>query len=34
MRMLFWNIRGFGRPAGRRQIKEYISEEKLDAVAL
>jgi hypothetical protein len=33
MKVLFWNIRGFGRPA-RRQIKEYIRDEALDGVEL
>jgi exonuclease III len=31
---LFWNIRGFGRLARRRQIKDYIKEEFLDGVDL
>jgi exonuclease III len=34
MRFLFWNIRGFERPAMRRQIKDYIKEEFLDGVGL
>lgn len=34
MKILFWNIRGFGKAAHRRQIKDYISEEKLEIVAL
>jgi exonuclease III len=34
MRFMFWNIRGFGNPARRRQIREYIREEKLDAIGL
>lgn len=34
MKILFWNIRGFGRPARRRQIREYIMEESLDIVGL
>jgi hypothetical protein len=34
VRLLFWNIRGFGRPARRRQIRDYISEENLDGISL
>jgi hypothetical protein len=34
MKFLFWNIRGFGRPDRRRQIREYIKEEWLDGVGL
>jgi hypothetical protein len=30
----FYNIRGFGRPGRRTQIKEFISREKLDFVGL
>jgi hypothetical protein len=34
MRFMFWNIRGFGNAARWRQIREYIREEKLDAIGL
>lgn len=34
MRTLFWNIRAVGRPARKRQIKEYIHGECLDCVGL
>jgi hypothetical protein len=34
MRLMFWNIRGFGKPARRRQIEDFIFEEKLDGVGL
>jgi hypothetical protein len=32
MRLMFWNIRGFGKTARRRQIEDFIFEEKLDGV--
>jgi hypothetical protein len=34
MKLLFWNMRGFERPARRTQVKEYIREEKLDGIGL
>jgi exonuclease III len=34
MKIMFWNIRGFGRLARRRQIREYIREEGVDGVGL
>jgi exonuclease III len=34
MKLMFWNISGFGRPARRRQIKEYMQEENLDGCGL
>jgi exonuclease III len=34
MRFMFWNIRGFGAPARRRQVRELIVEEKLDGIGL
>jgi exonuclease III len=34
MRFMFWNIRGFGKLAKRRQIKQYIKEDRLDGIGL
>lgn len=34
MRALFWNMRGFGRKDRRKQLKDYIIQEKLDIVGL
>jgi hypothetical protein len=34
MRVMFWNIKHFGKPSKRRQIKDFIREEKLDGVGL
>jgi exonuclease III len=34
MKMMFWNIRGFGKAARRRQIRDFIMEESLDGVGL
>jgi hypothetical protein len=34
MKLMFWNMRGFGRLAIRTQVKEYIREEKLDDIGL
>jgi exonuclease III len=34
MKMLFWNIRGFGKAARRRQIRDFILKENLDGVGL
>jgi hypothetical protein len=34
MRAGFYNIRGFGRPGRRTQIKDFISRERLDFVGL
>jgi exonuclease III len=34
MRMLGWNIRGFGRCGCCSQLKDYIRKEKIDVVCL
>jgi hypothetical protein len=34
MKIMFWNIRGFGKAARRRQIRDYIIEEELDGIGL
>jgi hypothetical protein len=34
MRIMFWNARGLGKAARRRQVKEHVIQEKLDIVAL
>jgi exonuclease III len=34
MKMMFWNIRGFGKAVRRRQIRDFIMEESLDGVGL
>ncbi|KAG2605021.1 hypothetical protein PVAP13_4NG076519 [Panicum virgatum] len=34
MRFLVWNVRGLGKPARRRQIREYIWQENIDVVGL
>jgi hypothetical protein len=34
MRMLLWNIRGVGKEARVRQLKELISKEKIDIVGI
>jgi hypothetical protein len=34
MKILFWNIRGFGKPARRRHIRDYIREERVGAMGL
>jgi hypothetical protein len=34
MRFMFSNIRGFGKLAIRRQIREYLSEENMDGMGL
>jgi hypothetical protein len=34
MKLMFWNMRGFGRSARRRQVKNYIMEEKLEGIDL
>jgi hypothetical protein len=34
MRFMFSNIRGFGKLARRRQIREYLSEENMDGMGL
>lgn len=34
IRVLFWNIRGFGAAARRRQLKDHIASEKIDIVGL
>ena len=34
MKFLFWNIRGLGKPARKRQLKELIFKERLDAVGV
>lgn len=34
MRNLFWNVRGIGKSARRRQVNEYIYSEHLDCVRI
>jgi exonuclease III len=34
MRIMFWNVRGLGNPARRRQVREHIAEEGLEGVGL
>jgi hypothetical protein len=34
MRFMFWNIGGFGGPARRNLIRDYISSEGLDGIGL
>jgi hypothetical protein len=34
MKILFWNIRGFGKPSRRKQIKDYIKQEDLMGIGL
>jgi exonuclease III len=34
MKFMFWNIRGFGKLARRKQIREIVLEEKLDGFGL
>lgn len=34
MKIFFWNIRGIGGVARKRQLKEYISQERLDIVGV
>ena len=34
MRVLFWNIRGFGHAGHRTQLKEYIRKEAIDIIGL
>jgi hypothetical protein len=34
MKLMFWNMRGFGRHARRTQVKEYVRVEKLDGIGL
>jgi hypothetical protein len=34
MKFMFWNMRGFGKPARRKQIRDYISNEGLDGIKL
>ena len=34
MRILFWNIRGFGQDGRRRQLIEYMRTERIDIVAI
>lgn len=34
MKFLFWNIRGLGKAARRRQLKELVITEKLDAIGV
>jgi exonuclease III len=34
MRIMMWNVRGLGKPARRRQIREYISQENIDMIGL
>jgi hypothetical protein len=34
MKIMFWNIRGLGKSARRRHIRDYIIEEELDGIGL
>ncbi|XP_073358315.1 uncharacterized protein [Aegilops tauschii subsp. strangulata] len=34
MRVLFWNIRGFGQDGRRRQLIEYVRDEHIDIVVI
>ena len=34
MRYIFWNIRGCGHAGRRTQLREYMSKERIDFVAL
>ena len=34
MRVLFWNIRGFGHDGRRRQLVEYMRDERIDIIAI
>jgi hypothetical protein len=34
MKFMFWNMRGFGRPTRRVQLKEYIREDCLDGAGI
>ena len=34
MRVLFWNIRGFGHDGRRRQLVEYMRDEHIDIIAI
>jgi exonuclease III len=34
MRIVGWNMRGFGKSGRRTQLKEYIQKEKIDAIFL
>ena len=34
MKILMWNVRGLGKPARRRQVREHIFQEKIDVVGL
>jgi len=34
MRLLMWIVRGLGKSARRRQIREYILRERIDIVGL
>jgi exonuclease III len=34
MKILMWNVRGLGKPARRRQVREYILHENIDFIGL
>ena len=34
MKILMWNVRGLGKPARRRQVREHIFQEKVEVVGL
>lgn len=34
MKFLFWNIRGLGKPARKRQLKELIAKERFDVLGV
>jgi hypothetical protein len=34
MKIMFWNMRDFERPARRTQVKEYMKKENLDGIGL
>jgi hypothetical protein len=31
---MFWNVRGLGKPARRRQVRELIAKDELDGIGL
>ena len=34
MRILSWNVRGLGKKARKRQVRDYVTKEKIDIVGL
>jgi hypothetical protein len=34
MKIMLWNMRGFGRPTRRTQVKKYMKKENLDGIGL